>query len=232
MLIVVFILAIAAVSIIPNYITQQWPWNNSPDVPNLEQLKKLQREGLELPGWTVLEQQTQEIGGHKWSVQAIKPIDIPFQPPSDAPIWLMLRPQTWHQDQPQVDWMDINGVKRWNADSQRHLDFTTSTPDARNSTESSVGIQARFFRGWNYDHTYAVLQWYAWSTGGHPSPGRWFWADQLSQWRDRHRMPWVAVSLLVPIKPLGDIDSARSLIESLGQTVQTALMANVLNPKP
>lgn len=229
---VVFILAIAAVSIIPHYVAQQWPWNNSPDVPHLRQLKKLQGEGLTLPGWTVLEQHVEEIGGHKWSIQAIKPLNTSLQLPNDAPIWLMLRPQTWHQDQPQVDWMDINGVQRWTADSQRRLSFTTSTPDARGSAQpQSVGIHARFFRGWNQTHTYAVLQWYAWSNGGHSSPGQWFWADQLSQWRDRHRMPWVAVSLLVPIKPVGDIDSARSLVESLGQTVQSALMVNAFNPK-
>ncbi|HEY9625050.1 MAG TPA: cyanoexosortase B system-associated protein [Crinalium sp.] len=233
LLVAVFLLAIAAVPVIPAYVTQQWPWTNPPDVPHLTQLKQLRTAGLSLSGWTTLNHQVAELGGHKWSIQTMMPTDAALQAQLNAPVVLMLRPQTWHRDQPQVDWMDINGVQQWTADSQRRLTFTISIPQPGNSANSrQVDVAARFLRGWNQKQTYAVLQWYAWSDGGHPSPSQWFWADLSTQWRDRHRMPWVAVSLLVPIKPLGDINSVRSLVESIGQSIQSALMVNALNPNP
>jgi cyanoexosortase B-associated protein len=68
-----------------------------------------------------------------------------------------------------------------------------------------------------------VLQWYAWSKGGHPAPSHWFWADQWTQLRDRQRLSWVAVSLQMPIKPLGEIASAQSELEALGKLVQSTL---------
>jgi len=74
------------------------------------------------------------------------------------------------------------------------------------------------------------LQWYAWTTAGSPSIGRWFWVDQFSQWRDRQRMPWVAVSLLIPIQPLGEIEPVRSLATTLGQAVQSTLLESALKP--
>jgi cyanoexosortase B-associated protein len=248
-LIAIFLLAIAAVSVLPNYGTQQWSWRTPPDVPYLSQIKALQTQGLTLPGWQTLRQEKVEIGGHKWSIQEIRALPTPNsplqslpQPPLENPIIVMLRPQTWHRDQPQVDWMDINGVQQWTADSQRSLQFVVNAsdlsdlvaeselPGSSHSSAQSVSINARFLRGWNQRQTYAVVQWYAWSTGGSAAPSRWFWVDQLSQWRDRHRMPWVAVSVLIPIKPLGDIDTAESLAKSLGQTIQSALMIHVFAP--
>lgn len=236
MLVILFILAIAAIPAISTYFTGSWVWKGLPEVPTLEQLRAIEQEGIALPEWQTLNQETVEIGGQDWSVQAIAPANQAVaETSSQAPIFLMLRPQTWQRDQPQVEWMDINGVQRWTADSKRQLKFEVQMPSAQISDSSSIKfaqVEARFLRGWNQRQTYAVLQWYAWSDGGSPAPSRWFWADQLSQWHNRHRMPWVAVSILIPIQPLGEIEQVRTLATTLGQSVQAALMQNALSAKP
>lgn len=226
-LIVVFILAIALAQAVPGYLSGEWVWNTPPKLSQIEQLRLVRDQGLSLPGWQSVEQQVVEIGGHEWSIQAIVPETGADATSLRSPVLLMLRPQTWHRDLPQVDWMDINGVQRWTADSQRQLRFSVQNPAAGESTKP-VHVKARFLRGWSRQQTYAVVQWYAWSDGGNPAPGRWFWVDQLSQWRDRHRMPWVAVSILIPIKPLGDIEQSRTFAETLAETVQSSLMMGAL----
>jgi cyanoexosortase B-associated protein len=233
MLVILFILAIAAVPAISTYFTGSWIWKSLPEVATLEQLRAIEKEGLVLPEWQTLNHETVEIGGQDWSVQAIAPANqTATEANSQAPIFLMLRPQTWQRDQPQVEWMDINGVQRWTADSKRQIRFEAEMPSTQGSVGSavkSVRVHARFLRGWNQQRTYAVLQWYAWSNGGSPAPSRWFWADQRSQWRDRQRMPWVAVSILIPIQPLGDIEQTEASAIALGQVVQSALMQSALN---
>lgn len=239
LLAVLVLLAIAAVPALPNYITQEWPWATPPALTNTRALRTLRQEGLTLPGWQTLRHDLVKIGGNDWSIQVIQPAAESSETspiPAQSPVVLMLRPQNWNRDQPQVDWMDINGVQQWTADSQRRASFSVNLPDltVSNSTEpnanqgQSVKVNARFLRGWSQQQTFAVLQWYAWTDGGSPNPRDWFWADQVTQWRDRHRMPWVAVSLLIPIKPLGDIETVRSLAETLGQTVQSSLITGPL----
>jgi cyanoexosortase B-associated protein len=245
-LVVVFILSIAAVSVIPNYFTGQWRWNQHPVVPHLNQLKQLQSKGLNLPGWSTQNQQVVEIGGHHWSLQSIHPAQ--GEPTIQGAVLLMLRPQTWYRDQPEVEWMDIvgwmnnsihDGAQQWTTDTEQRLQFsvtasTSATPtsdQAAPDQAAPVQVKARFLRGWNSQQTYAVLQWYAWPESGDPAPSRWFWADQRSQWRTRQRMPWVAVSVLIPIEPLGDIDPIRPIAESLGKTIQATLMSDPLNSR-
>lgn len=233
-LLVLFILAVAAFSAIPNYLVDRWAWEKPPELANIVALRALQQQGLSLANWQTLEQQVVEIGGHKWSYQALSPtLTAPLTPTSSAEatpqlpqnLVLLLRPQTWHRDLPQVDWMDINGVQGWTEDSRRQIQFTTPSVGTE---PRSIQVSARFFRGWNQERTFAVLQWYAWPTGGSPAPSHWFWVDQGSQWRQHQRTPWIAVSLLFPIKPLGDIETVRTQAEALGQQVQSTLMATVL----
>jgi cyanoexosortase B-associated protein len=222
LLIVLFILAIAAFIAIPNYFTGNWVWKKVPSLQNVKELKAIQSAGLALPGWKTLEQGKVEIGGHKWSVQAIAPESEAKTADLDTSPILMLRPQTWQRDMPQVDWVDINGAQRWTADSVRSLQF--SVP----SQPQPVEIKARFLRGWHEKKTYAVLQWYAWKTGGSAAPGDWFWADQRAQLRDRRRANWVAVSILIPIQPLGNIDTAQPQAETLAKLVQSTLATRAL----
>jgi len=220
LLVLLFLLAIALTCTIPGYLGQLWPWQQVPKISQIAQLNALQKTGLELPGWQTLEQKVIEIGGHKWSAQAIFPASaLPANSPANSrsAVWLLLRPQTWDKDMPQIDWVDINGMRQWTTDQQQQIKFTAGTAQ----------IEARFLRGWTERGTQAVLQWYARAEGGHPAPSHWFWADQWSQLRYRQRQPWVAVSLQIPIEPLGEIDAVRAEAASLGKLVQSALMADV-----
>ncbi|NJR66242.1 MAG: cyanoexosortase B system-associated protein [Leptolyngbyaceae cyanobacterium CRU_2_3] len=220
-LIVVFLLTIAAASAIPNYLSGNWFLNKVPELSNIRQLRAIQSSGLTLPDWQTLDHQLVEIGGHKWSVQAIAPIGETTTSPSTATL-LMLRPQTWHRDLPQVDWVDISGVHRWTEDRDRQITFSIPSADA----SSPVQVNARFLRGWTDEQTYAVLQWYAWKAGGHSSPNRWFWVEQVSKLRDRQHTPWVAVSILMPIQPLGEIEAVQAQMQAIGRLVQSALREN------
>lgn len=207
-----FLILLIGLGTVPGYLTGYWPWAQPPKVANLKQLKNLREIGLTLPGWKTLNQDVQTIGGHKWSVQTIQRDD-------QTQALLMLRPPNDHKEQPEVEWMDINGAQQWETDSYRRLSFKGSNPEAN--------VEARFFRAWTQQQTYAVMQWYAWPRGGNPAPSRWFWADQVAQLQ-RSRMPWVAVSLFIPIEPLGEIETVQSLALSLGQTIQNSLMAESL----
>jgi cyanoexosortase B-associated protein len=220
LLIVLFVLAIALTSSISSYISGQWSWQEVPGISHLKQLKAIQKNGLSLPGWQTLNQQTVEIGGHKWSAQEIVPVTATDQ----TPVWLLLRPQTWARDLPQIDWTDINGVRQWTVDSSKALNFAVASESGSSRSHS---VKAHFFRGWTQRRTDAVLQWYAWPNGGHPAPSHWFWADQLQQLHNRRRLSWVAVSIQIPIKPLGEIDTAQAEAETLAKLVQSALMKNV-----
>lgn len=230
-LVIVFILSIAVVSTLPNYITGNWLWNRAPRVIQIDQLRDLREQGLTLPGWTTLEQQDGNIGGHRWVIQTLQPDAELDELPLQAPVILMMRPQNAQEDMPQVDWMDINGIYGWQQDQRRRLNLTFSQDPLISDQDAGKVIQVntRFFRGWNSQRTYAVIQWYAWTDGGSPSPGDWFWADQWSQLRDRQKMPWVAVNIQIPIKPLGEIESVRAIAESITQSVQTALMTGAFS---
>ncbi|MFM7424463.1 MAG: cyanoexosortase B system-associated protein [Elainella sp.] len=223
LLVVLFILTIALANVIPGYLGGRWPWQQVPDIRQVEQLKAIQTAGLSLPGWQILEQEKVELGGHKWSVQAMVPTATAKTATLQDAVWLLLRPQTWNKDMPQVDWMDINGAQQWTEDSRRQIQFDLRMPEVE-----PFQVRARFLRGWSQKRTNAVLQWYAWSKGGHPAPSHWFWADQWAQLRQRQRLAWVAVSIQMPIKPLGEIETAQTEMESLGRLVQSALMATAL----
>lgn len=200
-----------------------WLWSQPIPVENLRPLRGLPQAGIELPGWQTLEQQEMLIGGHKWSVQLL-------QQGNEKPAFLFLRPQRSDKSQPEVDWTDIEGfedrfreqVGPWKTDSYRQIAFPVKSP------EGSADITARFFRGWNQQQTFAVVQWYAWETGGSPTPFNWFVADRLAQLR-RDRLPWVAVALKIPIEPLGDAGAARPNAESLAKIVQATLMADIFS---
>jgi len=237
LLIVVFLLAIALFNVAPNYLTGGWSWNETPKVPHLRQLRQVRTEGLVVPGWKTDSKTVIDISGHEWLAQTITPNTPETQALSQTSVILLLRPQNWYRDLPQVEWMDINGAQQWNADSIRQLEFTATipnrTPAAQPSngeatlTPNSASIRARFLRGWTKEHTFAVLQWYAWLNGGSDAPSTWFWADQRSQWSQRQKTSWVAVSVLIPMKPLGDISSVQPLAEALGKTLQATLMTDV-----
>lgn len=207
-----FLLTVALVVGLPRLVSQGWQ-----QIPKLEvsaALSQMQKTGLSLPGWRTLEQRTIELGAHKWSVQTIAPETETATPQNTA--ILMLRPQTWERDRPQIEWTDVNGARRWTVDSRRSLAFDLPTGSR---------VQARWFRGWTKQRTFAVVQWYAWASGGSAAPSRWFWVDQALQLQRRQRAAWVGVSLLLPMPPLGNLETAKPESLSLAKLVQTQLAA-------
>ncbi len=218
-----FLLSLCIFGALPGYLSGKWRWASPPEVTALPLLRKMRETGLTFEGWQTVEKYILLVGGHDWLA-----IELQRQPtrkssePSDRPdkAMVMLMPQNDRADQPQVEWTDLNGLQQWKIDSFRWLEFAAAVPPE----QPPVTVEANFFRGWNEQQTYAVLQWYATPEGGHPAPSWWFWADRRAQLSNR-RVPWVAVNIIIPIEPLGDIEKSRSLAESLGKTVQAALMA-------
>ncbi|MCU0525278.1 MAG: cyanoexosortase B system-associated protein [Elainella sp. Prado103] len=225
-LLVLFLLAIALSAAIPGYLHQAWGWQQVPPLPQAQQLKQLRQSGLTLPGWQTVEQRIVEIGGHKWSAQAIVP-DSLTDPTLEAATWLLLRPQVWEQDLPQIDWVDIDGARQWQVDSQHQLRFAAS---AAAPSDVTYSVNARFFRGWTTRRTDAVLQWYSWADGGSSAPSHWFWADQWQQLRNRQRLAWVAVSIQMPIPPFSEIQAVQPEAAALAKLVQSTLITTIFQP--
>ena len=195
-----------------------WSWLNTPKTDNIQQIKGILSTGLILENWQIVERQQLKIGGHKWLGQIIKQED-------SKPIMLLLKPQTYYRDKPGVEWMDINGLERWKTDSYSQINFTVDRD------QNSLPTTARFFRAWNKRQTFAVVQWYAFPNGGHHAPSSWFWQDLLAQLRGK-RVSWVAVSLRIPIEPLGELKDARPFATSLAERVQTHLQKIASNKSP
>ncbi|MEM9149427.1 MAG: cyanoexosortase B system-associated protein [Cyanobacteria bacterium P01_F01_bin.3] len=229
-LIVIAALALfIAVSALPRY-ASSWPWSNPLKVPNQPALQAIRDEGITLPGWLPDEQVKTKIGGDTWSIQQLSAADDgPFAKASPSTIFLLMRPQVWEADQPEVEWLDLKGAQQWQTDSHQSLRFKVSVNSRINSVDDSetIRINTDFFRAWSKEQTYAVLQWYACPTGGSPSPAWWFWADQKAQWQHRKRMPWVAVSVWLPIEPLSDIGIYEATATDLGTAVHQELLNTV-----
>lgn len=216
--IALLLLLLLLIGAVPSYLQGKWSWVKPPRIENLKAIKNITSKGIELPGWETREQAELQIGGHKWSAQTIAQKDR-------KPIVLLLRPPNDSQGQPEVEWMDITGVEKWKINDLRKLNLTVKTDSA------SIPITTRFFKAWTQRDTFAVVQWYAWTTGGHPDPSQWFFADQRAQLK-RQRRPWVAVSFKIPIDPLKDrdIETIRPLAESLTQQIQKTLVDDFLSP--
>lgn len=207
-LVFLFVLLVC-VGAIPGYLSGNWLWSDLPQVANLQQIRSLRTTGLSLPGWETAEQAEVNLGSHKWSAQLLEG--------DRKQAVLLILPQNYYQDQPEVEWMDIQGAERWKSDSYGKLSFTVK------AGKSASKVKARWFRAWNQRQTFAVVQWYAWPGGGHFAPGQWFWLDQFAQLRQR-RVPWVAICLKIPIEPLGDLEAAEPLARALAEEVQAALV--------
>lgn len=212
MLLLIVTIAIAAV---PGYWQGgKWAWSDLPPLTNSRQLRSLLKTGVELDGWQTLQQQEIRIGGNKWSAQAISQRE-------SSPVVILVAPQTYYTNKPYVEWTDLQGLEKWKTDSHRQLEFTVDSDGNNNQ------VTTRFFRAWNRQ-TFAIVQWYAFPNGGHPSSINWFWRDRVAQLKQQ-RIPWIAVCLKIPLNPLDDIDSVESLAVSLAQQVQNSLQENTFN---
>lgn len=114
------------------------------------------------------------------------------------------------------------------ASSQSTKDWTTDSPQKLTvSLESGEKIETMFLRGRNREQTFAILQWYAWKSGGNFASKKWFFTDLWAQLQ-KHRAAWVAVSVRIPIEILGNIDTVKPLAESIVKDVQNTLSKNIL----
>ena len=73
-----------------------------------------------------------------------------------------------------------------------------------------------------------MVQWYAWLGGGHYDPSVWYWLDQWAQLK-RQRVPWIAVSLLIPLEPMKELQTLTPFALNLATEVQSYLEQNVLS---
>jgi len=214
------LVVLMVVGAVPGYLKGHWSWEKPLPVKTISQLIKVRRNGLELPGWQTKNHKEVSISNNKWLYQEVQ------RDPQTTAI-LLIHPQQDDNDKPQIQWVDIKGFQHWQTDKEQKIELSVPSTTADGKT---VKVQARFFRGWNRQQTFAVIQWYSWYSGGSPDPSSWFWVDQIAQWQG-HRIPWIAVSIQIPIEPLGEIEPVLPLAQSLGQTVQSALMFGPLQTK-
>lgn len=217
------LILILLISGLPGYLSGDWQWKEPPSVANLKEVKQIRKTGLKLSGWKTLEIVERQIGGHKWLWQKIK------QKNSDKISYLLLLPQNGPRNQPQTEWTEIKGFWQWKVAQFETPEFTIQPNDS--SSDISNKIKANFFRAvLKNRQTYAILQWYAMPNGGNPSTFKWFVADQIAQLR-KERVPWVAVNIMIPIEPLGEVKENWSLAQSLVEQVQASLVVNSFQKK-
>lgn len=222
---VVVLAGLVVIVALPNYLSGQWPWSADLPVPQLKAIRQLDQTPLSLDGWEIALHETVKMGGSNWVLTEYRTAG------SDGgaaqSFGLLLKPQKSADQQPEVEWVDLQGTQGWRVNDLQTVRVTTAE-----QTDQPMAVSARYFRGLNENSTLAVMQWYAWPTGGHFAPGRWFWADQGRQWQQRARMPWVAVCILLPIEPVGDIRPHTDEMVAIAQAVQENLLATVFQPAP
>ncbi|MBD2667067.1 hypothetical protein B6N60_04291 [Richelia sinica FACHB-800] len=220
-LVLIFLIVLLGLGAFPGYITGRWQWKQPPAIAKLQELKKIRQNGLDIPGWKITDKLEPRIGEHKWLLQMMK------KGQETTPVTLLVLPQNGPNDKPQIEWTDINSWGKlswgkWDISQERDAEFNVKTT-SQSGKILTTPIKARFFRVVTSQQTFAVLQWYAMPDRGNPSPVNWFFADQLAQWH-RQRVAWAAVTILIPMEPLGQVETYWQATESLGQTVQSALL--------
>ncbi|MEM8778985.1 MAG: cyanoexosortase B system-associated protein [Cyanobacteria bacterium P01_G01_bin.49] len=198
---------------LPGYLTGQWSWSELPRVPEIKQMRTITKTELSFPGWETVIQKEIIISGRRWSFQVI-------EKPGQDPVTVALMPQNYYKDYPQVEWVDLKNLENWQTDDYQSLKFPSNT-------QPQHLVTAQWFQAWNKE-TYGVLQWYAWPGGGHYAPSQWFLADQKAQLQGK-RVPWVVVSIKIPMEPLGNLKDIEPVAESLAETVQTTLEKEIFH---
>ncbi|BCL36312.1 cyanoexosortase B system-associated protein [Nostoc sp. MS1] len=225
LVVLLLFLLLLTVGAVPGYLSGHWQWKQPPPIATLKELREIRNRGINLPGWQTTEQGEQIVGQHKWSLQILK------QESSQKQVLLLLLPQLTSKNQPEVEWTDVSSWGKlrwgkWEIAQSRSAEFAIN--QSVNAKENSkIQVEAQFFRASTQQQTFAVLQWYAFPNGGNSSPVRWFLADQLAQLH-KSRAPWVAVSILIPMEPLGDVETTWPLAKSIGEAVQSTLIAGPL----
>mgnify|MGYP001792567006 FL=1 len=218
---VIMLAALVAMVTLPGYIGGQWPWSTPLPVADTTEIKSLLKAPLALPGWESSSHQEVRIGRRPWSLAEYQLASGGTDGPGST-FGLLMRPQMSADQQPEVEWVDMQGSQSWQINDRQVVRFSVPAEG------QPVKITTQYFRALDGRNTFAVMQWYAWPTGGHYAPGKWFWADQRQQWQQRERMPWVAVSILLPIEPVGDIRGHTEQMTAIAETVQQSLLESAL----
>ncbi|GCL52138.1 hypothetical protein NIES3804_37260 [Microcystis aeruginosa NIES-3804] len=197
--------------ILPNLISGHWSWLDQPRIGNIQKMLALQESGINFSDLKTIHQQQGDIGEGKWSVQVV-------ESPEGERMTVLLKPQIYYKNQPGLEWSDITSISRWNQGETTELSIPT---------QSGGKATARFYRAWT-KNTFAVVQWYAWLGGGHYDPSVWYWLDQWAQLKGQ-RVPWIAVSLLIPLEPTKELQTLTPFALNLAGEVQSYLEQNVLS---
>ncbi len=209
-IILALLLILLLIKVTPGYLRGEWSWQDLPKFDQVKNLQNLKKGGLNIPEWKTIVQEEIKIGGSSWSGQILEKA-------GQKPITLLLKPETYYKNEPEVEWVDVKGLEKWKTDSQDKLKFTLDYNNQK------IPVTANFFRAWTDKKTYAIVQWYAMPNKGHFAPSQWFWND-LSAQLNGQRVPWIAVSLNIEIEPLGDIAKTKPLAESLAKIIQEQLV--------
>jgi len=215
--------ALVAIAALPSYFSGQWPWSHELPVPHIEELRTLIEEPLTVPGWEYTFHQEVSIGRERWTLAEYRRVGEPEE--LGDTFGLLLRPQRSGDQQPEVEWVDLQGAQSWQVDNRHKVRWLVE-PGAG---ADALSVTTQYLRGIDARNTFAVMQWYAWPSGGHFAPGKWFWADQAQQWQQRQRLPWVAVSVLLPIEPVGDIRRHTAAVTEIAQAVQQGLLTTTFS---
>lgn len=191
----------------------RWSWRKPPEVAQIRALRTLRKQGIPIANWQTAEGKAVELGDRQWYWQTLK------QDKTNAAVLFM--PQTDSKQQPQVEWTDIQGIQRWQSDSYQTLKIKAEA--------LKQPFETRFFRAWTPNRTFAVVQWYAQSNGGSPSPAQWYFNDRQAQWQ-RQRIPWVAVNVQLPMEPLDDLKKYEAQATQLAAAVQLSLTQKIFQP--
>lgn len=206
-------LAIFLMGAAPGYLKGSWAWQSAPTVVALKQMQQIPRLGLNLPGWETISQEKAQIAGQTWSAQTVV-----AQPDSGVlpgtELLVLVHPQLDPKDMPKVEWTNLQGHFRWTEDQISHLSLTTP--------QSKTPLKAKLLRGWSQDSTYGLMEWYALPNRGTPKPGDWFWQDRRAQLKG-DRTPWMAVMLMHPMEPLGEVEEVRESLSIAAVQVQEAI---------
>ena len=211
---------LAIVTVVPTASHGQWPWMPASQPPLVEPFRQLQ-QGLPLPGWTILRQRELSLNQQTWFLfEYARPVLLlgdASAPQSGATLIVFMRPQRLPNEQPGVEWLDINSARNLSASSDLSVVITTT------GKAYPGNATAQLVRTHNQKQTFAALQWYAWPQGGHPNPGIWFWQNQWSQFKHRNPTPWIAVAAFMVMDPLVDLADYRPLAVEVGTTLQRQL---------
>lgn len=203
--------------------TGQRFWQELPPVPNLGALREIRNTGINVPGWESTDQAKLRVGSHDWSIQTM-------EAPGQRVGLLMLFPQTGPQETPGVEWSDVDGFYQWKPDQVRSLTFTTDDPATTVRARVFIARDTAASRVVPSRQTVAVAQWYAFDDGGHFSTAQWFWRDQWAQLQQQ-RLPWVAVSLRLPVDPKSTLDDVIPQVIELSEAIQTSLVTLMNEPR-